>query len=129
MKLNPDCIRDILLSIEEISAANSLLTSTQLQKSRFLSHYSTEEVIYHLKQLKFSGYIITPEKSLLDKDLFLVCDLSPIGHEFLSNIRKDTNWNKVKSICSEVGSETLTSIKTIAENVISSAIATFIGLS
>ena len=128
MRLNPDCIRDILFAIEDLSMPSSLMTSTQLSKTKFLNKYSNDEILYHLQQLDWSGYIITPNRHKTLDGMFFVNDLSPAGHEFISDIRKDTNWNKVKSISKEVGSETLTSIKSIAEGVISSAIKTSLGL-
>jgi len=128
MKLNTDCIRDILFAIEDLSKPNSFLTSSQLSETKFLTKYSDEEILYHLQQLNWSGYIVTPDKNRTLDGLFFIRDLSPLGHEFISNIRKDTNWNKVKSISKEVGSETLNSIKSIAENVITSAIKTSMGL-
>ena len=128
MKLNPDCIRDILFAIEDLSKPNSLLTSEQLSKTKFLNNYSVEEILYHLQQLDWSGYIITPSKHMTIDGMFIVNDLSPVGHEFISDIRKDTNWNKVKSISKEVGAETLTSIKSIAEGIIATAIKTSLGL-
>lgn len=128
MKLNPDCIRDILFAIEDLSTPNSLILSNQLAETKFLKNYSDDEILYHLQQLDWSGYIVTPNKNKTIDGLYFVNDLSPIGHEFISNIRKDTNWNKVKSISKEVGSETLTSIKSIAENVIATAIIHTMGL-
>lgn len=128
MKLNPDCIRDILFAIEDLSKPNSLLTSEQLSKTKFLSNYSAEEILYHLQQLDWSGYIMTPSRHKTLDGIFIVNDLSPVGHEFISDIRKDTNWNKVKSISKDVGTETLTSIKSIAEGVIATAIKTSLGL-
>ena len=62
MKLNPDCIRDILFAIEELSGPSTLITSTQLSKTNFLSKYSKDEILYHLKQLYLSEFIIAPEK-------------------------------------------------------------------
>lgn len=128
MKLNPDCVRDILFAIEDLSTPNSLLTSIQLSENKFLTKYSNDEILYHLNQLYLSEYIIVPTKHKWINGTFLVNDLSPSGHEFISNIRKDTNWNKVKSISKEVGTETLSSIKSIAEDVISSAIKASMGL-
>ncbi len=129
MKLNPECIRDILFSIEELSGPNSLITSTQLANTKFLKDkYSEDEILYHIKQLDWAEYIVTPSKNKTLDGIYFINDLSPIGHEFISEIRNNTNWNKVKSISKEVGSETLTSIKSIAEGVISSAIKASLGL-
>ena len=129
MKLNPECIRDILFSIEELSGPSSLITSVQLANTEFLKDkYSEDEILYHIKQLDWSGYIKTPNKNKTLDGIYFINDLSPIGHEFISDIRNDTNWNKVKTISKEVGTETLTSIKSIAEGVISSAIKSSLGL-
>ncbi len=128
MRLNPDCIRDLLFAIEELSDPNSIILSSQLANLDSLSKYSNDEINYHLQQLNWSGYIVTPIKNKWIDGTFLVTDLSPLGHEFISDIRKDTNWNKVKSISKEVGTSTLNSLKTIAEEVISSAIKTSMGI-
>ena len=129
MKLNPDCIRDILFSVEELSGPNSLIPSTSLIDTKFLKNkYSYDEVLYHIRQLDWSGYLITPSRNKTLDGIYYISDLSPAGHEFISDIRTDTNWNKVKQISKDVGSQTLTSIKTIAENVITSAIKTSLGL-
>ena len=128
MKLNPDCVRDILFSIEELSTHDSLLTSNQLSKTKFLTKYSNDEILYHLNQLFLAGYILAPKNHRLIDETFLVNDLSPTGHEFISDIRDKNNWNKVKKISKEVGSETLQSLKSIAEGVIASAIKTSLGL-
>lgn len=128
MKLNPDCVRDILFAIEDLSKPYSLLSSDMLCETNFLKNYSEDEVLYHLQQLDWAGYIITPSRHKTIDGSFIINDLSPIGHEFISDIRKDTNWNKVKTISKEVGTETLSSIKSIAEGVITSAINKAIGL-
>ena len=129
MKLNPECIRDILFSIEELSGPNSLINSTQLANTKFLKNkYNEDEILYHIQQLDWSGYIKTPNKNKTLDGIYLINDLSPVGHEFISDIRNDTNWSKVKTISKEVGSETLSSIKSIAEGVISSAIKASLGL-
>ena len=128
MRLNPDCIRALLFAVEEISTIDSFITSDQLSKSTNLSKYSNDEILYHLNQLCLSGYVIVPQDYRWIDGTLVVRDLSPAGHEFISNIRKDTNWNKVKKIGNEIGVNTLSSIKTIAEEVIASAIKTSIGL-
>lgn len=129
MKLNPDCVRDVLFAIEDLSGPDSFIASDELANTRFLQNkYSEDEIVYHIRQLDWAGYIKTPNKNRTIDGIYFVNDLSPLGHEFISDIRKDTNWNKVKSISKEVGTETLSSLKSIAEGVISTAIKTSIGL-
>lgn len=77
MRLNPDCIRNILFTIEEKSTFNSLLTSDKLAESPLLTKYSEEEIVYHLNQLYLSDYIICPREHKWIEGTFLVCDLSP----------------------------------------------------
>lgn len=48
-----------------------------------------------------------------------IADLTPSGHEFLANIRADTNWNKVKQKSKAIGSESLSVLAQIAGQVIS----------
>lgn len=129
MKLNPDCVRDVLFVIEDLSGPDSFIASDELANTKFLhDKYSEDEIVYHIRQLDWAGYIKTPNKNRTIDGIYFVNDLSPLGHEFISDIRKDTNWNKVKSISKEVGTETLSSLKSIAEGVISTAIKTSIGL-
>nr|WP_242851552.1 DUF2513 domain-containing protein [Clostridium sp. DMHC 10] len=52
----------------------------------------------------------------------LIHDLSPYGHEFLANIRSDTNWSKTKEIASKVGSFSLDALSKIAVSVVTSLI-------
>lgn len=129
MKLNPDCVRDILLSVEELAGPNSLINSTNIMNTKFIKNkYSEDEVLYHIKQLDWAGYIVTPNKNKTLDNIYFVNDLSPAGHEFIADIRNDTNWNKVKTISKNIGTEALKSLKTIAEGVISSTIKSSLGL-
>lgn len=97
MKLNPDCIRDILLECEE--------KCTPYKNTVFKGHssfvhngntYSYEETLYHLRQCSMNNYF-----SRFTEDWsgnFVVKDLTPIAHEFLANIRHADIWEKTKSI-------------------------------
>ena len=52
----------------------------------------------------------------------LIKDLSPAGHEFIANIRSDSNWKKVKDISKNIGSSSLNALTQIAVSVVSSLI-------
>jgi len=52
----------------------------------------------------------------------LIKDLTPKGHEFLSNIRKDTNWNKTKELAEKIGSTSLQVLVSVASQVVSALI-------
>ena len=117
MKLNPDCVRDILLTIESETDYNSGI-NFEPKKSEFplLAKYSPNELFYHLRQCDLSAFFY---KSTVYLDAtYHVRDLTPYAHEFLANIRSENNWEKVKSISKKVGSNSLDSIKQIAVGVI-----------
>lgn len=97
MKLNPDCIRGILLTVEEKCDYDTYWTYEQDNfESECLAEYSHEEIIYHITQASQSG-LIQGVLFLDAGDSVTVGDLTPFGHEFLANIRTDTLWNKIKS--------------------------------
>lgn len=119
LRLNPDCIRDILFAVEEntgyreeLAIGRNETLPTQLLK------YDFKTVVYHVNQCILSGLVIKGHP-LLRVDV-CIADLSPAGHEFLANIRADNNWSKVKKKASEVGSQSLSVLAEIAGQVIAS---------
>lgn len=97
MKLNPNCIRDILLEVECNCDFNTSMCydRDEIQSDR-LKSYTHEEIIYHISQASKSNLISGVHFYDGGKSA-LISDLSPTGHEFLSNIRNDTIWKKVLS--------------------------------
>lgn len=97
MKLNPDCIRDILLQIGAVVYFHNAVTFDCKSTERFLSQYMIDEILYHVRQAHASNLITQP--SFYDSGTtFVVGDLTPQGHEFIANIRKDMIWNNVKDV-------------------------------
>jgi hypothetical protein len=141
MKLNPDCIRDILLTAEVecgfgkqfwFNPNSSDSTSKKWDDFELLKKYEYAEVCYHLQQCEDTGYFsCRGHKKALTLWLrggFMVDDLSPKGHEFINNIREDTNWNSVKEKAGKVGSLALSVLEKIASSVISSQINNLLGM-
>ena len=97
MKLNINCIRDILLTVEKNC---DFETPWEYQEdssdSEFLSNYSHEEIVYHISQAEKSDLIDGVDYFECGSDIY-ISDLTPKGHEFLANIRNDTVWKKVLS--------------------------------
>lgn len=127
MKLNPDCIRDILLECEEkCTALHGVKFCWNDDFTRGGRTYSGEETLYHLRQCELAGYFVRTSKDL-DRNFF-VLDLSPTAHEFLANIRNQENWEKTKKVASNIGSASLSAISSIAANIISAAIKSNLGI-
>lgn len=128
MKLNPDCIRDILITIEEnTDYCNCWDFDAETVKHKPLSRYSLDEIVYHVSQCKKSGLIDGCE-IYMGGIAGRVQDLSPYGHQFLADIRSDNVWNGIKAIAGKVGSTSLDAITQIASNVITELIKAQFGL-
>lgn len=139
MKLNPDCIRDILFTVEEKTSPSSQFVYKPSEKyiNRFLlddeceeepqviherlKSYTDEEILYHINQCELSGFFT--DVNQCTGYLFFIQDLSPLGHQFLADIRSDTNWNKTKDIAKKVGSFSLNTLKDISVKVVSDVIS------
>lgn len=124
MKLNPDCIRDILLVIEKetdgiYGIELDFSESGEIQSS-VLSKYSKSELRYHVQQCEYSGYFVKVSWFLSGK--CVIYDLSPDGHQFIANIRSENIWNTVKKKAAQIGSFSLNTLTQIASAVITEII-------
>lgn len=119
MKLNPDCIRDILLQVE--SKVDSEICCIQFQDLvEYLCDYDRNTLHYHVNQISKSKLVDDVYYS--EDEPECISDLSPEGHEFLANIRSNSNWNKTKDIAKNIGSNSLNTLKEISIVVISELI-------
>lgn len=115
MKLNPDCIRDLLITLEERTGTHPILFDYNDSNSIGLGNYDPNVLTYHFNQCVYANLIIINTK--LDGGC-LITDITPQAHEFLANIRLDTNWNKTKDTAKKVGSTALSALIQISSNVI-----------
>lgn len=122
MRLNPDCIRDILLAVEENTGFRTVMSVNEDNYTNYqqLKKYKYEEAAYHIVQCNLSGYF-TDFAERID-DSYMIVDLTPKGHEFLADIRNDNNWKKIKDTAMKVGSFSLSVLADIAKKIISSQI-------
>lgn len=98
-------------------------------RGRYLSSYFDDEIRYHVRQCELSGLLYRVHALSGGGELsYLIEDLTPKGHEFLANIRKDTVWNGVKDVAGKVGSTSLSALTQIASNVIAELIKSQFGL-
>ncbi len=124
MKLNPECIRDLLLEVEEhVTHFDMYRYDVEtLPSNNRLAKYSANEVFYHAKQCSMSGLLLNVS-FVTGETVCYIQDLSPAGHEFLANIRSDSVWNKTKERAKEIGAFSLRSLTDIASNVIATLIS------
>ena len=138
MQLNPDLIRDILLKAElgsfkilknddddvnffKLLKDKNTLKQFEEKKEKyqkpeeFLS-YSNREIEYHTLFLKEAELIVIKKNSI--NVTLEISDLTVAGHNFVSNIRNDKNWNKIKEISNNVGSTSINTLIEISEKLI-----------
>ena len=113
MKLNPNCVRDILIQLEnDLDFPNSIQYRIT-DENRILPQYDWYEIVYHIRQCDLYGFI-TGVHFYGNYDSFTVNDILPKGHEFLANIRQDKIWKKIMQRALNVGSIALPVIQQIA---------------
>lgn len=118
MKLDEDCVRDILLVTEKYSTyASQIRDATYFDE---LKQYSERKILYHINQCAMAGLIVGVKDTM---EYIYVGDLSPEGHEFLAKIRQDDNWNKTKEVANKIGVTSLDTLKDIATQVIANVIS------
>lgn len=121
MKLNPDCTRDILMALEQLSTSGGISyifqSFEELRDDLGLSAYSADEIEYHLRQCDMSGMLVGA--SFGASGSFVARDISPKAHEFLANIRSDTVYRAVKEKLSKVGIFSMKAIVDVATAVAS----------
>ena len=132
MKLDPECIRDLMLFCEEHTyikaeevgdftcASYHVLYVDSMRHVPPLNKYNTGALIYHIIQLSESGYLATdfhfdPITNFRHNNL-------PKGHEFIAAIEGKTQWEKTSKILRSFGSVSLTVIETISKGIASAAI-------
>jgi hypothetical protein len=123
MKLNPDCIRDILFVVENNATYSNDVSEETIFKE-LDSKYPREEILYHVRQCEHSGLFL---KVVHYFGGFSIQDLSPYGHQFINDIRQDNNWNRTKDIAKNVGSFSLDVLKDISSQVIATLISNQLG--
>lgn len=114
MKLNFDAVRLLMIVIEE--QPRNIDINKVFNDDR-LSNIDKNEIAYALEKLIESRLLIGRVVESKTSISFLINSISLNGHEFLDSIRKDSNWEKVKSKSKELGLSTITGIAQIASQL------------
>ena len=115
MKLNPDCIRDIMLFVEERCDMESRIDFCEIY-SVLNDKYEQREIDYHIDQCNQNGFF-NKVYSYIDGSRCLD-RLTPKGHEFIENIRSATVWAAVKDKAGKIGSFSIDVLTKIAVSVV-----------
>ena len=113
MTLKHDCIRDVLLYLEENLGLYNLISSNNIK----INDYSADDITYTIMKLREAGFIDASGQDLVG--IILIKSITYNGHQFLDNIRDDNVWDETKSIISKLSSVSLPIIQQVAINTIS----------
>lgn len=132
MKFDPDCIRDVLLYLEDnltyindetnplehkpisIGAISDTLSSSR--------GYSIDDIYYSIEKLLEVRYILPSGgigRGRASSIIFCeIGDISWSGHEFLNNIRKDAIWDATKKGAHKIGATSIMALGTISMEIV-----------
>ena len=124
MKLNYDCVRSVLLTVEKSKTIDEELNLNPLAVETIfeqLPKYEDSEILYTIEKLKEAGYINAVLQ--FGAGHFIdgaVSSITYSGHEYLDNIREPDVWRKVKTMLKNAGAITLPLISQAAQMLIGS---------
>ncbi len=122
MKLNPECIRMVLLTIEnELTLDDNFKPkryyTDDLLQSKALSEFNNKDIIYSLIQLSKNGYIDIHDIGADQRFIARIIDITPLGHEFINHIRPKSVWDNIMDISKKTSNFSFNALATIALNV------------
>lgn len=129
MKLNTDCIRDVLIYLEDNLVMNQYNNIQEISINKIATdlsnNYNEKDIIYTLLQLISEQFIIGHIRPIgkNSKISGYVKDISWAGHDLLNSIRPQPVWNAIKQNASNLGIKSIKGLASLAGNVIN-AIAT-----
>lgn len=112
MKLNVDCVRDVMLELESFPIGTYHVKSF----TKSINEYGFDTVQYTIIKLIEADFINAGFVRTMDGVMHIggIVDLSFKGHEFLETIREHRVWTKTKGIIGKVGSSGFGFISQIA---------------
>lgn len=122
MRLNHDCVRALLLYLEDhLDVYDELYV-----KTIDLPKYSIDDVIYTAKKLKEAGYITYTSLSADDETEIYITGITWEGHTFLDSIRDNEVWRKTKGFIAKFASVSLSFTADVASQVIATMLSQYL---
>lgn len=135
MRLDIDCVRDIMLWAEALTTSTQLaryvdidmvqtvgtdyfldesnIPVPDIYQKELLAKYSNETLVYHI-QYCVEAELLVRNETISDAMVIFIQNLTPAGHDFMADIRKDKNFEAIKSVCKLIGVESVKACATVA---------------
>lgn len=114
MKLDIECVRDILITLEQQS---DFVEMPVYNFSSLLPQYTINQIIYTCWRLYEGGYInlfLFQQPTSFKPCIRCIGDLTFKGHEFLADIKPKGNWEKLSTALKHGGSASFKTIANVA---------------
>lgn len=123
MELKHDCVRALLLTIEEEAKIDNHFSLDHLKEMPRLKDFDRDDIAYTAIKLKEADFI-NAEHFYSDDTLggIVVSNLTYAGHQFLDNIRDGKVWKEVKKQASNFSSISLAILAELAAAYIKSTL-------
>lgn len=119
MKLNHECVRELLLYIEENCKYPGHISITNIK----LNEYGLADIAYTARKLAEAGYIKADFKiERLEALHATISGLTWEGHKFLDTIRDNTVWSHTKNVLSKLTSYSISLMSNVASQVLTNLI-------
>lgn len=134
MKLNPDCIRDVLIYLEdnlvyELDKTNDVRhlpipLSTIVDELKDSKKRTVDDIKYSIEKLVEIEYItncniIKGKNSTIN---YSISDITYEGHQFLNTIRPQSVWDATKKCASKLGLSSIHALSSIAMKIVDTVI-------
>lgn len=112
MKLNLDCVRDVLIEMESFPLGCYNVTSF----TNIIPKHSWDDINYTLYKLAEAGFIIATYELRPDGQVRInvVYDITFKGHEFLAGIKSQDIWSRISETIKQGGAASLQVISKVA---------------
>ena len=124
MKLNHDCIRELMLYIEENLELGEMIDMSITT----ISDFSEEDTIYSAVKLHEAGYLSGDVVQTLGGEYrAMISGITWEGHKFLDTIRDNQVWSHTKTVLSKVSSASISFTSSVASQVLTNLISQSLG--
>ena len=126
MKLNHDCVRDVMIFVEENVPYGHYADFSSVE----IKDYSHEDIIYAADKLLEANLLDGSKHKYIGSNTpdIRITSITWAGHQFLDNIRDDGVWKNTKKVISNFSSVSLSLVGSIASQVITSLVQKQLGL-
>lgn len=130
MRLNHDCIRDVMLAVENdlqftrVSILRLADETDNFLRENDLPKYKSEDLLYTTSKLIEAGYLngVLSETDQLGIENVYIDSITWEGHNFLDTVRDPKIWKATKKIVSHLESVSITILSKVGTGVLNHVI-------